>query len=265
MESFIKTLKSLFAPTNRGILLDICVFLMNIFLMWLLTANFISVIQDAVAGDTIASAAMFLFCLGIFVLPPLGTTLKRWHFHQRRFGGDSVRLEAGCLFNPIIYFCLSLIIGCFINAFVFYYFYGDKELNGATFLPAVLLVVVLAALQTYIVYKYFSPPKKPPVYTFLRDPRSEIIGDICLYVNMISFQLVWNLLMLSASRPLSGITDFFGRLFFISFIALLIYFPPRMYYLAEDIKHPRTKWTILLANAPVILRVVFGIEGHSPL
>lgn len=262
MESFTKILNSLFAPTNRGILLDVVVFVLNLFLMRMLTANFINLIREAGAGDTLAYYALFLFCLGIFVLPPLGTTLKRWHFHRRRLSGNSVdseKLTAVCLFNPILYFCLNLIIVAFIVAYVFQIVYGDKELDGATFIPAVLFGIVLAAAQTYIVYRYFTAPTKPPPFALLRDPRAEIFGDACLYLNMILFQLVWNLLMLAGARPLAGVSDFFGRLFFVSFIALLVYFPPRMYYLAEDLKRPETKWMILLANAPVILRVIFGI------
>jgi hypothetical protein len=58
-------------------------------------------------------------------------------------------------------------------------------------------------------------------------------------------------------RP-GSLLEFAGRLFFLSFIALLIYFPPRMFYLAEDINRPRTWLTMLLANSPVIVRVLVG-------
>lgn len=262
MESFIKTLKSLFAPTNRGMLLDVLVFVLNLVAMNFLTDKFIGLIQKANAGNLVAYYLLFLFCLGIFILPPLGTTLKRWHFHRRRGGAKSVNSEesvAGCLFNPVLYFCLNILIVCFIIAYIFQFFYGDKELDGATFVPAVFFGMFLAALQTYVVYRYFSPPKKDPSFEFLRDPFAETVGDACLYLNMIAFELVLNMLLSFPSRPPSGVTDFLGRLFFVTFIALLIYFPPRMYYLAEDIKRPRALLTILLANSPVILRVVFGI------
>ncbi len=262
MESFIKTLKSLFAPTNRGMLLDVLVFVLNLGAMNFLTDKFIGLIQKANAGNLVAYYLLFLFCLGIFILPPLGTTLKRWHFHRRRGGAKSVNSEesvAGCVFNPVLYFCLNILIVCFIIAYIFQFFYGDKELDGATFVPAVFFGMFLAALQTYVVYRYFSPPKKDPSFEFLRDPFAETVGDACLYLNMIAFELVLNMLLSFPSRPPSGVTDFLGRLFFITFIALLIYFPPRMYYLAEDIKRPRALLTILLANSPIILRVVFGI------
>ena len=43
-----------------------------------------------------------------------------------------------------------------------------------------------------------------------------------------------------------------------SVIALIVYFPPRIFYLAEDAKRPRVWLTMLLANLPVIYRVVIG-------
>ena len=48
------------------------------------------------------------------------------------------------------------------------------------------------------------------------------------------------------------------------FLALLLYFPPRMFYLAEDIGRPRTWATILIANSPVIARMVFGSPAGMP-
>jgi hypothetical protein len=86
-----------------------------------------------------------------------------------------------------------------------------------------------------------------------------VLGDICIFVNMILFQVAWNLLTMSGIGPPSGVAELIGRIGFLSFIALLIYFPPRMLYLAEDL-HRRSTWlTMLLANSPVIARVVLGI------
>lgn len=173
-ESFMNFLKNLSAPTNRGILLDVLVFLLNVLLMRSLTANFIGLIQDGNASDPVAYYALFLFCLGILVLPPLGTTLKRWQFHRRRAAGgnpvDAEKLNPGYLFNPILYFCASLMIVCFIIAYIFRCFYADKaaEPDAGLFVSAVFGGIILAGLQTYVVYLYFSPPKKTSPLAFLR-------------------------------------------------------------------------------------------------
>lgn len=259
-EFFTRTLKNLFALTNRGMLLDVFVFLLNLFLMRLLSANFIGLIQDTGAGDSIAAFALFLFCLGILILPPLGATLKRWRYHQRRGfrESDAENPKLGCLFNPILFFCLNIVIYACVNAFVFQYFYGNKEPNGAFFVSSMLFGIIFVIFQTVIVYRYFSPPKDKPPVEFLRSPQSELIGDVCIFLNMILFQLVWNVLTGFSLDRVSNLNDLAGRIFFITFIALLIYFPPRIFYLAEDIVHRRVWLTMLLANSPVIWRIVIG-------
>lgn len=93
---------------------------------------------------------------------------------------------------------------------------------------------------------------------FLLTPQSETLGDVCLFSNMILFQVMWNMLTFVGLGHPSSFLEFGGRLFFLCFLALLIYFPPRMFYLAEDIHRPRTWLTMLLANSPVIVRVLFG-------
>ena len=253
----------IFALTNRGMLLDVFVFLVNLFLMRLITRNFAEVVRQASDGDAIASFALFIFCLGIFILPPLGATLKRWHFHRRLHlnGKTSVCAEsfmAGCLFNPIFFFCLNSVIFSAINAFIFQFIYGNKEPGGAVFVSSILFGIFLVVFQTVIVYRYFSPPKAPPKSEFLRDSRSEIFGDVCIFLNMILFQVAWNTVAMIPFGRVSDFNDFAGRLLFLSFVALFIYFPPRIFYLAEDIKRRRVWLTIMLANSPVIVRVLFG-------
>jgi hypothetical protein len=144
------------------------------------------------------------------------------------------------------------------------FFFGRALLNnGALFIPLVIAGLILTVVQTFLIYQYFSPPKNPPKAKFLREPQSEILGDICLFLNMILFQVFWNMLTFADLGHPSSLLEFGGRLFFLSFIAMLIYFPPRMFYLAEDINRPRTWLTMLLANSPVIVRVLIGSGSNS--
>jgi hypothetical protein len=141
---------------------------------------------------------------------------------------------------------------------------GRRGLDTATvFIPLIFSGLILTIVQTYLIYSYFSPPKKPPQSKFLRSPQSENLGDICLFLNMILFQVFWNMLTFAPLGHPSSLLEFGGRLFFLSFIAMLIYFPPRMFYLAEDINRPRTWLTMLLANSPVIVRVLIGSGSNS--
>jgi len=44
---------------------------------------------------------------------------------------------------------------------------------------------------------------------------------------------------------------------------MLIYFPPRIFYLREDINRPRAWLTIGLANLPLITRLLLGARSVS--
>lgn len=259
-------IKNLFSKENRGLLLDILVFLANILVMQILSGLAIELFNQVSAEDQTAKLLLGLAFVAMWVLPALGAVLKRWHFHQRlKAAGKSFDLEltglSGCLFNPIFYFCLNLVITSAVLTALGDVFVGKAMTNnGAVFVPLIIAGMVLTIFQTYLIYRYFSAPKKPPRSEFLKDPRSETLGDLCIFVNMMLFQVFWNILTFAGLGPPSGVLEFGGRLFFLCFIALLIYFPPRIFYLAEDIHRPRTWLTMLLANSPVILRVLFGAE-----
>lgn len=255
----------LFAHENRGLLLDIVVFVLNLFLMQRLTRYALEVFSYADEGDPLAQFSLLSACIAMWALPAVGAILKRWHFHQRlhesgkkyEFGENL----SGCLFNPIFYFCLNLVLVSAIIAGAGQFLFGKQfGQSGAIFVPTILLGLIATIVQTYIIYRYFSAPKKPPRYEFLRQPESETLGDVCIFLNMILFQVVWNFMAFADLGRPSGPTEFFGRLFFLCFVALLIYFPPRLFYLAEDIERPRTWLTMLLANSPVIVRVLIGAK-----
>lgn len=255
------------AKTNRGLLLDIVVFILNLFLMQRLTGYVVELFRYADRGEAIARFALLLACVAMWVLPAAGAVLKRWHFHQRlKAEGKSVDIDShlGCLFNPVFYFCLNIVLVSAIVSGLGHFLFGDKLLeDGRLFLPLIFGGLIATIFQTYLIYRYFSPPQQPPKSEFLRNPESETLGDIFIFVNMIMFQIAWNMLTLAELGRPSGIAEFLGRLFFLCFIALLIYFPPRMFYLAEDISRGRTWLTMLLANSPVIVRTLIGTNQWS--
>jgi len=254
----------IFAEENRGLLLDIVVFFLNLILMQRLTAYAVEVFRFANDGDQLAQFALLSGCVAMWVLPAAGAVLKRWHFHQRlKDEGRTIDLDSklGCLFNPIFYFCLNLVLVSAIVSGVGQFLFGRRLLeNGAIFLPMIFGGLFLTIVQTYLIYRYFSPPQKPPKYEFLMQHQSELLGDVFIFVNMVLFQIVWNLLSFAGLGRPSGFVEFIGRFFFLSFLALLIYFPPRMFYLAEDANRRLTWLTMLVANSPVIVRVLIGTK-----
>ncbi|HEY6804757.1 MAG TPA: hypothetical protein VI306_14380 [Pyrinomonadaceae bacterium] len=260
---------NLFAKHNRGLLLDIVVFIANVFLMRLLLMFVLGVFKDANKEEPGAQLLLLLGAIAMWILPPAGAVLKRWHFHRRLAAEHKTLPSAdsplvGCIFNPLIYFSLNILMMSIILAGVGTTLLDKKTFDrGDVFVPSIFIGLGLTIVQTYLIYRYFSPPKGEPSSRFLLSPESELLGDICIFVNMLLFQVAWNLLTLADLPRISGVADFFGRLFFLSFVALLIYFPPRMFYLAEDINRGRTWITMLLANSPVILRILIGHSNQT--
>lgn len=258
---------NLFAKTNRGLLLDLVVFVVNIFLMRFLTGFVVGLFKRADDNDGDAKFLLVSGAVLMWALPAAGAVLKRWHFHRRLAAEHktlaSKEVAFGCLFNPIFYFCLNLVVMAAITSGLGTILVGQKGMaNGAIFVPSIIVGMCLTIFQTYLIYRYFSPPKTPPK-GFLLSPESELLGDICFFVNMLLFQCAWNLITFAEFNRVSSITDLLGRFFFLSFVALLIYFPPRMFYLAEDINRKRTWFTMFLANSPVIFRVLIGTNNQS--
>jgi hypothetical protein len=258
--------RNILSRSNRGVLLDVLVFALNLWLMRMLTRYFVGLVRLASANDSLAVIQLGLFFAGMLVLPAAGSILKRWDFHYGRGGGRGKRgvdLDAkvwGCLTNPVLYLAVSLVISATVVSLLGGLAFGDAFQNsGAIFVSFILGAIVVSLVQTFFVYRYFSPPKKTSG-AFLRDPRAAFLGDACIYLNMILFQVLWNIV---GFVPVGRVTDFgvfAGRLFFLCFAALLVYFPPRVFYLAEDGRRPRTWLTMLLANSPVILRVLLGVN-----
>jgi hypothetical protein len=135
---------------------------------------------------------------------------------------------------------------------------------------AVLIMVGFfwSIFNTVLIYRYFVRPKKPPRWKFLATHQAAVLGDICMFLNVISLQILWNNLTTAESfwqqtlstplgRP-GSFTDILGRFIVIGVLALLVYFPGRIFYLAGD-RGRKIAWlTILLANLPLLLRAVFS-------
>jgi hypothetical protein len=239
--------------------------------MRLLTRYFVQLVRLGDADDPLAKFELGLFFLGAFVLPAAGAVLKRWHFHRGggfRKGGGSPGADvrgagalSGCLFHPALYFSVSVCLAVTAVVILGEQVFGESfHQSGAIFLPAVFGSFALCLVQTWLVYRYFSPPRSAPRFTFLLDRRSALLGDVCIYLNMILSQVMWNVLVSGPATRVGGLEDFAGRLFLLCFISMLVYLPPRIFYLAEDVNRPGTWLTMLLANSPTFMRVLFGVD-----
>jgi hypothetical protein len=252
-------IKKLFEHANRGILLDVIVFLVNVILMTILSRQLANLFRQANGTDSLARVAVVVFCIGLAFLQPLGAILKRRRAHERK--PDLNHVPFGRLFVPA-YFLTQLVflIGASGQA---------VDLLSATLHPSqsadyfglarwlftllFLGIPALAIANTFLFYFYFQPPKHAPLLKFLDSPKAESLGDACLFLNMIGYQAFWGLLMTDLPNDYPTIA---GRLWTFAFAAVLIYFPPRLFYLAEDGKRPVVWLTMLLANSPVLLRIL---------
>jgi hypothetical protein len=204
----------------------------------------------------------------MLVLPGLGAILKRWPLHQRlKAEGKTLHAEdsllAFLLFNPVVYLILNMLITATVAIMLMELLFERGSEYGATFGISLFLMGFFCNIfQTILVYRYFSTPKHEPRWQFLRSPQAEMLGDISIFLNMILFQVLYNWLALTSFEHTMGISRFAERLVVWSVIALFIYFPPRIFYLAEDINRPRTWLTILLANLPTMWRILLGTASN---
>src|ERR1041385_5391518 len=99
-------LRKIFAPENRGILLDVVVFFVNTCLMFVL-ARLLARLSGEARTDATAQAEMILYCLALSFLQPFGALLKRRRAHERNPG--LARPAPGCLFHPFFYFLSKLV------------------------------------------------------------------------------------------------------------------------------------------------------------
>jgi hypothetical protein len=255
--------RKLLASNNRGIIFDLVIFAVNLALVRAVAVLAHNLLHAA-AEDVRAKLAVGMFFTVLVLIQPLGPALRRWSFHQRlAFSTDS---GAGCLLFWFMFVYLVMMLAlCTVSVVVLGGIFSAGEGVSMMFTLAGFLWCIVSVC---VVYRYFVPPKTPPRWTFLTTPAAERLGDVCIYLNAIGLQIVWAGVTASAwftelvtQTPLGtpgSATDIFGRLVATSAFAVLLYLPARIYYLAEDKHRAVTYATMLLANTPLIVRIVFA-------
>jgi hypothetical protein len=253
--------RALAKPANRGILLDLTVFVLNLLVTRELARRFLDTIHRAGAGDTRAVVTIGVCFAAMVVLPAAGATLNRWHYHQRHDADaaeEAFERAAGCLLNPAFYLAVTLIISMVAATIFAQQLFGEGFANRAgVFMSLIGGVLLVSIVQTVMVFRYFSPPRGHRG-AFWTGPYSMLLGDACIFINMLLYQVMWHMAFSAPFAPVSGLEDAAGRIFLLWFVSILVYFPPRIFYLAEDGGRAATWGTILLANSPAILHV-FGV------
>ena len=269
--------KKILAHKNRGILVDVVVFLFNLTLMRVLINLCRNIVNEA-QTDVPAKLGVGLFFAGLFLLQPVGPILKRWSFHQRYESFELGNLGvAGCLlFWEMFLYIMIMLIVCGAAVIILSEVVFERGSKWSEVgVPILLAGFVLCFVNAVIIFRYFLRPKKEPRWKFLTTPQAEVLGDTSMFLNIIFFQILWGNITASASfweslNPTSHgqHPGFIGRTFFrffvVGFLALLVYFPPRIFYLVTD-QHRKITWlTMLLANVPLIVGIVFYSPKAKP-
>ena len=84
---------NILAEENRGVLLDIVVFFLNLLLMQWLAHYVVELFRLADAGEPLAQFSLSMACVAMWVLPAAGAVMKRWHFHRRLKAQGNVRFR----------------------------------------------------------------------------------------------------------------------------------------------------------------------------
>lgn len=259
--------RKLLEPRNRGILLDLVVFAVNLILMGILTRLSRNLVDEA-EHDVLAKAAVGVYFAGLFFLQPLGPVFKRWSFHQQHYKFDSDSLLS-CLLLGLMFFYLIMMLLISSTATIILTEVLFEQGSPASEIGPVLILGGLAwsIVNVVLIYRYFLKPKQPR-WKFLTTPAAAMLGDIFMFINVICLQVLWNCLTTATSfwsnltstplgRP-GSFTDILGRFIVIGTLALLVYFPGRIFYLVEDRRRKITWFTMVLANLPLLLRAVFA-------
>jgi hypothetical protein len=247
--------RSRFMPYNyRGVLFDLAVFAINVFLVRFLTRHIGSLLSDSfLSNDPQASHTLLIIISAAFTAQLIGACLKRRPLQARllaqRDSGDS---PLGCLL--VLHFALTLVTSVGIVALML-----PNSSGGVT-----VLVFFLSMIPTALVWRAIMPYKKPPEPDWRNSRGAEIVADLCLFAYMLVNLAVWNTLTSGGNVRATGIGDVFSRALgfvLLTPVILLFYLPPRLVFLVEDYKYPATWISMTLAVAPVAYRFIIG----SPL
>jgi hypothetical protein len=241
-----------FLPFNyRGLLVDLAVFVVNVFLIRLLTRYIGRLLSlTFLSDDPQASRTLLIIISAAFAAQLIGACLKRRPLQARLLAQhDSGESIFGCLL--ILHFALTLVTSAAIVALLL-----PNSSGGIS-----VLVFFLGMIPTALVWRAMTPYKKPPEPDWRSSHGAEVVADLCLFAYMLVNLAVWNTLTAGSNVRAAGVGDVLSRglgFIILSPVILLFYLPPRLLFLVEDYKYRATWISMLLAVSPVAYRLIIG-------
>src|SRR5262245_7171659 len=253
--SFWTWLKS---PANhRGHILDLLVFLVNLFLLGPFTNLLQRLGQGFTSNDNLASQELALSILAAFASYTLGAILKRPPLHER-VGVLPSPDYAGCLYVAWISLHLSLcILGASLIASSF-----DQLPKGLPVIAMILLSTLPTIFATRLV---FRPKNLASMPAWRKHWVMELYADVLIGAAVILLTVIWNIWisgLFFVTWPGHTLGDkLFGAALAAGAFALF-YVAPRFMFLIEDFNRWPTWATIGLTLAPLVVRILLGAPAR---
>jgi hypothetical protein len=238
---------------HRGHVLDVLVFLANLFLFGIVARWLGKLGAGFTANEDKAARQLAFIILAAFISFTVGAILKRAPLHTRRKTLPSPGY-AGCLFLGWISLSLSLsIFGAAVVA---------VGLEHAPKGVPLALVILLSTLPTIFAARVVFPPKKlEQMPAWRRSWPMELLADILIVAAVLLLTIMWNIWFADLfifDSPGLGLTE---KLFAAGLAAgafALFYVTPRFLFLIEDFDRWATWVTIGLTLAPLIGRILLA-------
>jgi hypothetical protein len=254
MKSSAMNLSGFWSPANRrGQILDLLVFLANLFLLGPFARLLGRLGAGFTANEDAAARKLALIILAAFVSYTLGAMLKRAPLHKRIKSLPSPGY-AGCLFLGWVSLHLSLsILGAAVIAASF-----DALPKGVP-LAAMILCSIL---PTFFVARVVFPPRTlEQIPAWRKSWLMELLADLLIIAAVILLTIMWDIWIGDLFTGTWKGQTFGDRLFGAGLAAgafALFYLSPRFLFLIEDFNKKLTWATIGLTFVPLLSRILFG-------
>jgi hypothetical protein len=239
------------AQNHRGHVMDLLVFLANLFLLGAFTNLLQRLGEGFTSDESVAARGLGQVVLIAFLAYITGAILKRAPLHARVPALPSPGY-AGCLLIAWVSLHLSLsILGASLVAVGF-----DAAHKG---IP-LLLVITLSILPTFFAVRViFRPKKLAEISGWRKSWPMELLADVLIVSAVIMLTIMWNIWISDLFVVTFPGHTFGDKLFGAAFAAgafTMFYVAPRFLFLVEDFNRWLTWATIGLTLAPVIWRIL---------
>lgn len=242
---------------HRGHLLDLLVFLANLFLLGPFTNLLQRLGQGFATNDDLATRRLSLIILAAFAAYMLGAILKRAPLHARVAALPSPGF-AGCLYLAWVslHLTLSILGASFIAA-------GFHALPKGISLIAMILLGMLPTI--FVTRVVFRPKKLAEMPAWRKKWPMELLADLLIIAAVILLTIIWNIWVSGLFFVTWNGHTFADKLFGAALAALafaLFYVTPRFLFLIEDFNRWTTWATIALTLAPLVGRILLGTTAQ---